>query len=359
MKRLLAILILLAPPAVAQKVDVRSLDVGDLPATCKPGRMYNGRDAANGTDVTTGGGDGSTPTWARCNADGVSYTGVNPASGGGDVTGPATSTDNAVARFDGTGGTTLQNSGVTIDDSDNIATTGTVDGVDISARDHAVFTPTAGVSTDHGAGSVDISADTNLTAGTGAVLTGDALSVDHDAATNFVAAEHVDWAVRSMFWPAGAMSADGTQCADPAEVTINSGPIQYTAVCTDNDASTLYGHVVMPDGWDAGTVTFELAYLQTAADTSALNSDIAAQCHGAGETVDSTWGTEVAIDDAAVTGSNAVDMTVSGAVAAAGTCAAGDALWWRWQLDATGTTTAVATLHFLGLKMEYTASSGD
>ncbi len=165
--------------------------------------------------------------------------------------------------------------------------------------------------------------------------------------------------IRSMFWPAGAMSADGTQCADPAEVTINSGPIQYTVICTDNDAATLYGHVVMPDGWNAGTVTFELAYLQTAADTNVLNSDIAAQCHGAGETVDSTWGTEIAIDDAAVSGSNKVDMTVSSAVIAAGTCAAGDALWWRWQLDATGTTTAVATLHFLGLKMEYTASAGD
>jgi hypothetical protein len=36
------------------------------------------------------------------------------------VSGPASSTDNAIARFDGTGGITLQNSGVTIDDSDNV-----------------------------------------------------------------------------------------------------------------------------------------------------------------------------------------------------------------------------------------------
>lgn len=39
----------------------------------------------------------------------------------GDVAGPASSTDNAVARFDGTGGKTLQNSSVTIDDQGNIA----------------------------------------------------------------------------------------------------------------------------------------------------------------------------------------------------------------------------------------------
>jgi hypothetical protein len=40
--------------------------------------------------------------------------------GMGDVTGPASSTDNAIARYDGTGGKTLQNSGATIDDSNNL-----------------------------------------------------------------------------------------------------------------------------------------------------------------------------------------------------------------------------------------------
>lgn len=38
------------------------------------------------------------------------------AGGSGDVTGPASSTDNTVARFDGTGGKTLQGSAVTISD---------------------------------------------------------------------------------------------------------------------------------------------------------------------------------------------------------------------------------------------------
>lgn len=42
----------------------------------------------------------------------------------GDVTGPASSTDEAVARFDGTGGKTLQNSGVTISNSNNVSTPG-------------------------------------------------------------------------------------------------------------------------------------------------------------------------------------------------------------------------------------------
>jgi len=54
--------------------------------------------------------------------------------GTGDVSGPASSTDNAVVRFDGVGGKTLQNSLVTISDSGSIALPAlqTVDGRDVS-----------------------------------------------------------------------------------------------------------------------------------------------------------------------------------------------------------------------------------
>jgi len=46
---------------------------------------------------------------------------ATPAGGGsGDVTGPGSATDNAIVRFDGTGGKTIQNSSVTIDDSNNV-----------------------------------------------------------------------------------------------------------------------------------------------------------------------------------------------------------------------------------------------
>lgn len=45
----------------------------------------------------------------------------------GDVTGPSTSTDNAIARWDGTDGDLLQDSGVLIDDSNNMSGVGTLD----------------------------------------------------------------------------------------------------------------------------------------------------------------------------------------------------------------------------------------
>lgn len=50
------------------------------------------------------------------------YTTVTTSgSGTGDVVGPASSTDNALARFDGTTGKLLQNSNVTLDDTGNMA----------------------------------------------------------------------------------------------------------------------------------------------------------------------------------------------------------------------------------------------
>lgn len=43
---------------------------------------------------------------------------------GDAVSGPSTSTDNAIARFDGTTGEVIQNSSATLDDNGNITTTG-------------------------------------------------------------------------------------------------------------------------------------------------------------------------------------------------------------------------------------------
>ena len=63
-----------------------------------------------GTNVTISG------TWPNQT---INATG---GSGGGDVTGPGSSTDNAVARFDSTTGKIIQNSGVVINDSGEVTT---------------------------------------------------------------------------------------------------------------------------------------------------------------------------------------------------------------------------------------------
>lgn len=68
-----------------------------------------------GLDYT---GNGGKVVAVTAGADGLEL--VDAGSGSGDVTGPASSTDNAIARFDGTTGKVIQNSGSTVDDSGNL-----------------------------------------------------------------------------------------------------------------------------------------------------------------------------------------------------------------------------------------------
>jgi hypothetical protein len=275
------------------------------------------------------------------------------ASGAGDVSAASNfGTDNVVIRSNGTT-KGVQHSGVAIDDSDNISTPGTLTtGSGGSPSGSATFSGATSGSAVLGVADIAGSpARINLPTATG--------SAGAVLVTNGATPQVTSWLlpIKSVWFGAGALSTDGTQCAVPTEVTINSGPKIWTIICADNDGSTIYGSVRMPDSWNAGTITFTHVYIQTAANTGALNGDIAAQCRGNGEVPSSTWGTEVAIDDAAVVGSNSNDMTTSAAVTPAGTCAAGDMLYFRYQIDAAGTTTTAASLHHIGFNMEYGISS--
>jgi hypothetical protein len=81
-----------------------------------------------GSDKFKVGKDGSVTTAGGLSVTGnstitgnLTVTGTLTAGGiAGSVTGPASSTDNAVSRFNGTSGGVIQNSGVIIDDSNNV-----------------------------------------------------------------------------------------------------------------------------------------------------------------------------------------------------------------------------------------------
>lgn len=87
--------------------------------TTSTGAVQSGTVGSAG-QVLTSNGAGALPTFQ------------SPA-GGGNVTGPGSSTDNAVVRFDGTGGTLIQNSAVTIADTTGDITGGAYNKVTITA----------------------------------------------------------------------------------------------------------------------------------------------------------------------------------------------------------------------------------
>ncbi len=309
--------------------------VAELPGAPPSGTIRIVTDGASATDCTTGTGS----TRVLCNFDGSSWVAL----------GGAGTLDQA---FD---------SGKTIDGANSLANAMRVgDGITpICLYTDATLGPQVRPCTDANVATI-IPTNFNWSLwdieGAAAIET-----VDPDAASTLAM-----WTYGAAYRPkkqawlgAGSLDGDGTQCpALATTVTINSGPKIPTFICTENDASTLYGSFKLVDNWDAGTITVTHVYIQTAADTGSMLGEVSMQCHGNGETVDSTYGTMVELDDAAVTGSNKNDFITSTAVTPAGTCAAGDMLYFRWQYDGTGNpTTAAATLNHVGFMLKYSETS--
>lgn len=102
---------------------------------------------------------GGTTNYLR--ADGTWATPPGGSGGSGDVVGPASATDNAIARFDTTTGKLIQDSAVTIDDSGNISTSGTVDGRDISVDGSKLDGIEANATADQTAAEIKIAYESN------------------------------------------------------------------------------------------------------------------------------------------------------------------------------------------------------
>jgi hypothetical protein len=133
------------------------------------------------------------------------------------------------------------------------------------------------------------------------------------------------------YWDGGALTPDGTQCADPTKQTINSGPVIYTFSCADNAASIFYGQVQLLRA--ISTATFKLTLWHGTTETITFAGDFSAQCRAAGTAPNATFGTAVAADVAITTANNLVETT-SAAVTPNGTCSIGSTLFFRYVVDA-------------------------
>ena len=136
-------------------------------------------------------------------------------AGTGDVNGPASATDNAVARFDGTTGKLIQNSVVTIGDTGNIAGVGTLAVTDLTdsslTSGRVIYAGTGGNLVD----------SANLTFN-GTTLTANALTVTNAVTLSAATANGVMYANGSKVLTTGsALTFDGSAFSTTG--TINAG----------------------------------------------------------------------------------------------------------------------------------------
>jgi hypothetical protein len=168
--------------------------------------------------------------------------------------------------------------------------------------------------------------------------------------------------VKSIFIPAGSMDVEGACAVNATAVLLTSGPKLVTIGCTDADADGISFDMVMPDSWNAGTVTVELNAFSIGNNTTEVfEMDFAGQCVRSGDAVaaHSTTGEQPATITWPATALVEVHATTA-AITLNGTCAAGAHVYMRGQVDATATTmTPMSDLKILGVKVEYTAIGGD
>lgn len=114
-------------PKKAFTLDLQGADTVSKPLGLPKGTTAE-RPTCPGTGVAdvTGGFRYNTTTNNIEVCNGTAWVAYATGAGSGDVVGPASSTDNAIVRFDSTSGKLIKNSGVTVDASNNMAGVGTL-----------------------------------------------------------------------------------------------------------------------------------------------------------------------------------------------------------------------------------------
>lgn len=246
------------------------------------------------------------------------------------------STDNAVPRFDGTSGDTLQSSPVTISDAGAIA----------GASSLAV---TNGVTDASGTPLYQVT-NANLTTLAGASITGSG---------NFMRTR--TGVYREIWIDAGAMigsttngAATGTYAAVPGATDITQDVYDFD----DTTSESTQFRISMPDAWDRGTVKFKFFFTQASATSGTNVMSIAGAAVSGGDSFALSLGTAVTITNAVPASTNTLSIATTGALTVGGTPALNDLLIFniaRLPSDAYDTASGDLRLH--GVKMQYVEST--
>jgi hypothetical protein len=227
----------------------------------------------------------------------------------GDISGPGSSTDNALVRFDGAGGSAVQNSGWILSDANALTAGGDLD-MDGSS----------------------VTGSNNL----------------------------IEQGKHTIAMPAGAMVPRTTNgaAASSEELATNDVMIAYL----EFDAATAEAAqfaIPMPKGWNEGTVTARFFWKHPATTTNfGVVWGIRANAVSNDDALDASWGTAVTVTD---TGGTTGDLYVSDETAAltiGGTPAEGDLVIFEvYRVAADGSDTMAVDAHLIAVQVYYTINA--
>lgn len=196
-----------------------------------------------------------------------------------------------------------------------------------------------------------------------ATLTG----LTYTSATNTLAAGAAS-GVFSFYIPVN--DVEGACALGTSAALVTNGPKVTTVTCTDANTDGISFDTVMPDGWNFGTITVELAAFSignNSGEVLSLNfsgqcvrdtDSVAAWAITSGATL--TSATNVATTITWGAAANREQHATSAPLTLAGTCAAGAHIYLHGLVNATATTvTPMTDVKILGVKVEYTRVSND
>jgi predicted ribosome-associated RNA-binding protein Tma20 len=177
--------------------------------------------------------------------------------------------------------------------------------------------------------------------------------------------------VRSRVLTPNQLAVEGSCVLGAAAVLLTGGPKLAAVTCTDTNTDGIDFDVLMPDNWNGGPVSVELAvfYAGTTHTGQVFDMNFSGQCVRGGDpvaawaitsgaTAESVTNVEVQLTASAV--ANRELKGTTGPLTLSGTCAGGAHVYLHGLVDATGTTfTPMSEAKIVGVKLEYTSQGSE
>lgn len=162
--------------------------------------------------------------------------------------------------------------------------------------------------------------------------------------------------MKTVFFPAIALEPDNNECGPFTTITLNGGPVQTMFSCVDSSTSRFFGSLSMlRTGWDGGPIQLTLHVYHPTTEPITFAGNFDAQCRAPGEAVSNTWSAAAAAW-VAITTAHHTPRATTADITPAGTCAAGDNLWFRYTVDATNFSTNATNARVYGVTLSYRAA---